>query len=69
MATRFRWASQDSGIKTALGLGMACSTVLLVLGVVFASLGRSGGLILLILGSVSLGTMVFIGFERNPQKL
>jgi hypothetical protein len=65
MATRFKWASEDVGIKTALILAIACSSVLLVLGVVFASLGRSGGVLLLILGSVSLGTMLFVGLDRT----
>jgi hypothetical protein len=65
VAPRFRWASQDSGIKTAVGLAISCSAVLLVLGIVFASLGRSGGVVLLILGSVSLGTILFIGVDRS----
>lgn len=65
MSPRFRWASQDSGIKTAVGLAISCSAVLLVLGIVFASLGRSGGVVLLILGSVSLGAILFIGVDRN----
>jgi hypothetical protein len=63
MPSQSRWASQDSGIRTALGLAIACSTVLVVLGVVFAILGRSAGLILLILGSVSLGTALLVTFE------
>jgi hypothetical protein len=62
---RFRWASKDSGIKTAVGLAIACSAVLLVLGIVFASMGRSGGVLLLILGSLSLGTIPFVGLDTN----
>jgi hypothetical protein len=65
MATRLRWVSQDSGIKTALCLAIAGSAVLLVLGIVFAILGRSAGVVLLILGAASLGTALFVSFERH----
>jgi hypothetical protein len=63
MPPRSRWASQDSGIRTALGLAIAGSIVLIVLGIVFASLDRSAGLILLILGAVSLATALVVTFK------
>jgi hypothetical protein len=62
MPSQSRWASQDSGIRTALGLAIACSIVLVLLGVVFAILGRSAGPILLIVGSVSLAMALFVTF-------
>jgi hypothetical protein len=65
MPSRLRWASQDSGIKAGLGIAFSCSVVLVVLGIVFSLLGRAGGVILLIVGGVSLGTMLMVGFERH----
>jgi hypothetical protein len=64
LAPRLRLASQNSGIKTALGLAIANSIVLLVLGVVFVCLDRSGGRILLLLGAISLGTTFFVAAKR-----
>jgi hypothetical protein len=63
-APRLRLASNNSGVKTALGLAIANSTVLLVLGVVFVCLGRSGGRILLLIGAISLGTTFVVAVKR-----